>query len=93
MQGDFEELSEQRHSHKCWYALLGSIVLFHIVMMGIVVATLTQIAPEVQRTLTDVNIILPEMRRSLLDLGQMLPEIKKGMSILQKLCTDSPNCS
>lgn len=91
---NFQQMSPQqmtRHT-RCSYIILGFVVIFHVVMMGIVVVTLTQIAPEVQTTLRDVNIMLPEMRRSLLELGQLLPEIKAGMSILQQLCTLDPEC-
>lgn len=91
LESNFQEMSPTRHT-RCIYIILGSLVIFHIVMMGIVVVTLTQIAPEVQTTLRDVNIMLPEMRRSLLDLGQLLPEIKAGMSIMQQLCTLNPEC-
>ena len=67
-------------------------VLLHIILMSVLVGTLSKIAPEVQSTLADVNIIMPEMRRSLLDLGQLLPEIKMGMSVLRQLCADNQNC-
>jgi|TARA_B110000977_G_scaffold25504_1_gene31461 hypothetical protein len=93
MRTSFEELSERQSPYNlCLLITIGVFVLLHIILMSVLVGTLSKIAPEVQSTLADVNIIMPEMRRSLLDLGQLLPEIKMGMSVLRQLCADNQNC-
>jgi|TARA_B110000091_G_scaffold186468_1_gene206967 predicted PurR-regulated permease PerM len=93
MQTRFNELTEERPYQRYLCIALVSFVFFHIVMMAIVVAVLADIAPQMQTTMKDVNIMLPDMRHSLTDLGQMLPEIKEGLSVLQQLCVASPDCS
>ena len=85
-------LQEVPRQRKCLYCVLGTIVLTHVVLMGIVVAILTRIAPEVLTTLSDVNVMVPEMRRTLLVLGRMVPELQTGMATLQKLCSANPDC-
>ena len=73
--------------------IVGIIVLLHIVLMSVIVANLVAIAPEVNRTLNDVNHMMPQMQRTLFDLGKMLPEIKQGLHVMRQLCDASPNCS
>ena len=93
MRTHFEELSERSTPYNiCILVTVGIFVLLHIILMSVLVGTLSNIAPEVQSTLSDVNIIMPEMRRSLTELGQMLPEIQMGMKVLRQLCADNPNC-
>jgi len=74
------------------YICVGCLITTHLILMIILVAAVTTIAPEMKSTLSDVQIIMPEMRRSLLELGQMVPEIKSGMGILQQLCQSSESC-
>ena len=93
MRTPFEEISDRPTYNICILVAVGVFVLLHIILMSVLVGTLSKIAPEVQSTLSDVNIIMPEMRRSLLDLGQLLPEIKMGMAVLRQLCTSNPNCT
>lgn len=74
------------------YICIGCLIITHLILMTILVATVATIAPEMKSTLADVQIIMPEMRRSLLELGQLVPQIESGMEILQQLCHSSTTC-
>ena len=94
MHTNFEELISRPSNYNICIITAGSVfILLHIVLMSVLVGTLSKIAPEVQSTLSDVNIIMPEMRKSLLDLGQLIPEIQMGMTVLRQLCATNPNCT
>jgi len=94
MHTPFEELQTPPSRYPLYIVTAMSIfVVLHIILMSVIVGTLAKVAPEVQSTLADVNIIMPEMRHSLLDLGQLIPEIKMGMVVLRQLCENDANCT
>ena len=74
------------------YMCVGCLIITHLILMTILVASVLTIAPEMKSTLSDVQIIMPEMRRSLLELGQLVPQIKSSIKILQQLCQSSESC-
>tara|TARA_B110000879_G_C11163244_1_gene510043 strand:+ start:2414 stop:2704 length:291 start_codon:yes stop_codon:yes gene_type:complete len=94
MEAEFFPLHNQNWSRQNVgkYSCIVVFLLFHIIILTVLVTSIASIAPEVQTTLKDVQVIMPEMRRTLLDLGQLIPEIKTGMNILKQLCQQDPAC-
>ena len=93
MELGFQQISRFRTNNRPAYICICLFVITHLILMITVVVILTNVAPEIKTTLTDVNEMLPEMERSLLELGTLLPEIKMGMQILKVLCMDDINCT
>ena len=95
MQSDYDELNTNRatRTQLAVYIAFGLFISLHIILMSVLVSNLVSIAPEVQTTLADVNILVPQMQKTLVELGRMLPEIKTGMDVLKQLCVEAPNCS
>ena len=93
MELGFQQIRRFRTNNLPAYICICLFVITHLILMITVVVILTNVAPEIKTTLTDVNEMLPEMERSLLELGTLLPEIKMGMQILEFLCMDDKNCT
>jgi hypothetical protein len=99
METNFRELSsnhpqvQSNFNYRCLQIAFGIFVTLHIILMAVIVGSISAIAPEVKTTLNDVNVLVPQMHTTLVELGRMLPEIKLGMSVLEQLCNESPQCS
>tara|TARA_B100001059_G_scaffold234244_1_gene276294 strand:- start:6644 stop:7012 length:369 start_codon:yes stop_codon:yes gene_type:complete len=74
------------------YICTGALVMTHLILMVVLVASIAAVAPEIKTTLDDVRLMVPQMHLTLRELGKMLPKITQGMRILDQLCADADNC-
>lgn len=62
------------------------LVVFQTVVLIAILCILIALAPEVARTLKDVQVVMPEMRLSIERMGRMVPEVDRGVRILDQAC-------
>ena len=62
------------------------IVVFQTVVLVVILCILSSLAPDIARTLKDVQVVMPEMKLSVERLTRMVPEVNKGISILRRIC-------